>query len=222
MVAGITDRKFLIVDDDACGRQFLRNLLVEKGAAEVLEADEFERAAVLCEQRHPQIVIAETYCSNVSALELLTKPRLTEDAFKLVLFTNCGDPDRAVEAVRAGASAFIAKTASVGELIEAFQKIDIGDRYIDHAMAMRMIFSMQKLDDLMTGLSRHESDVLGMLGEGKTMTQVAVGLDVAYKTVVATRSRLKRKLRVANTDELSSFARRCASKIQKGLTKSFR
>ena len=64
---------------------------------------------------------------------------------------------------------------------------------------MRQIYATSKL-------SRRETDVLRLLGEGKTTLETAAKLEISAKTVHAYCARLKEKLRAANWNQLLKIA----------------
>jgi len=208
MTAGIAGHRFLIVGDDESYRDLIRPILSASGAGEIHEAADFSTAAALLAGPHrPDAMITDMTCSGESCLAFIASQAVQRAEITTVVFTDSDDPDDAVASVRAGAAAFVHKASGPEELVCVFRKIDAGDHYIDHAIAMRMIFANEQAHAEATELSRKELELLRMLGEDKTIAEIADVMDLAYKTVVASCSRLKAKLRITDTEDLLRFAR---------------
>jgi DNA-binding NarL/FixJ family response regulator len=207
MSDGIAGRTFLIIDESDISRCSVRSVLSANGAGEIQEASDFATATKLCEHCAPDVIITDTVCSGESYVDLISSSQARAASITTIVFTDSDDPDDAIAAVRAGAAAFVLKSTGADELAPVFRKIEAGDHYIDHAIALRMIFRNEQANAPTTELSRKELEILRMLGEDKTMAEIADLMNLAYKTVIASCSRLKAKLRIGDTEELSRFAR---------------
>ena len=84
----------------------------------------------------------------------------------------------------------------------AVRKIASGDRYLDRSMASELVFSSAMSEDPLHKLSNREVEILRLLGEGKSLAEIAATFGIAYKTVANSCSRLKEKLGVERTADL--------------------
>jgi two-component system, NarL family, invasion response regulator UvrY len=58
----------------------------------------------------------------------------------------------------------------------------------------------------LSDLSRRELEILRLLGEGKSMTEISEVLGISYKTVANNLTQIKSKLDISKTAELMRFA----------------
>jgi two-component system response regulator EvgA len=146
-------------------------------------------------------------CDGESCLELLSEMQVREEKASRIVFLERDEPDDAIAVVKAGAAAVVSKARTAEELVQVIRKIDAGDRYVDHVIAMQMIFRAEQGADHAPNFSRNEQQILQMLADNKTMIEIAEMLHIAYKTVVVSCTRLKKKLRINDTEEFLQYAR---------------
>lgn len=193
--------KLLIVDDHDIVRQGVRRLLAILPDSEVSEAGTVEEGFDAYIREKPAVVILDINLSGGSGLELLTRLRSADHDARVVMFSMHADPTYANRALRSGALAFVGKSASADELIEAVKSAASGRRYIDKRLASDMVLNPVEGDPLQS-LTNRETEILRLLGEGKSLNEIATTFGIAYKTVANTCTRLKEKLGVERTADL--------------------
>ncbi len=193
--------KLLIVDDHDIVRQGVRRLLSLVPDSEVREADSAETGLDAYLAERPDVVILDINLAGGSGLELLTRLRNADSDARVVMFSMHADPAYANRALRSGAVGFVGKSASADELIEAVKCAAAGKRYIDRRLASEMVLNPVEGDPLST-LTNRETEILRLLGEGKSLNEIANTFGIAYKTVANTCTRLKEKLGVERTADL--------------------
>ena len=130
---------------------------------------------------------------------------------KVVIFTAYDDARDAARAVRAGAHGYVLKQAPGGEIVEAIRRVRAGRRYVDDAMAARMMQVLLDAPDEAAfadapPLSEREARVLELLARGYTGPQIAVELGVRVGTVESYRHRIRKKLGLKSRAEITQFA----------------
>ena len=193
--------KLLIVDDHDIVRQGVRRLLSLLPDSEVSEAGTAEDGFDVYMRERPAVVVLDINLSGGSGLELLTRLRSADSDARIVMFSMHADPVYANRALRSGALGFVGKSASADELIEAVKAAANGRRYIDKRLASDMVLNPVE-DDPLNALSNREAEILRLLGEGKSLNEIARTFGIAYKTVANTCTRLKEKLGVERTADL--------------------
>lgn len=193
--------KILVVDDHAVVREGVRRLLATISGAEIHEAATSQDALTLSRSVNPDIVVLDISLDGSSGLELLRRLKAENSAQRIVMFTMHSEPSYAMRALKAGAAGYVSKSADTGELVTAVKKIASGDRYLDRTVANELVFSAST-DDPLRKLSNREMEILRLLGEGKSLGEIADTFGVAYKTIANTCSRLKDKLGVERTADL--------------------
>jgi DNA-binding NarL/FixJ family response regulator len=193
--------KLLIVDDHDIVRQGVRRLLSLLPDSVVAEAGTAEEGFDVYMREKPAVVVLDINLGGGSGLELLTRLRSADHEARVVMFSMHADPAYANRALRSGALGFVGKSASADELIEAVKAASSGRRYIDKRLASDMVLNPAEGDPL-SSLSNRETEILRLLGEGKSLNEIANTFGIAYKTVANTCTRLKEKLGVDRTADL--------------------
>jgi DNA-binding NarL/FixJ family response regulator len=194
--------KILVVDDHAVVREGVRRLLSTIPGAEIHEAADSHEAVSQARAQSPDVIVLDINLDGSSGLELLRRLKVEDAKSRIVMFTMHSEPTYAMRALKAGASGYVSKSADAGELVTAVKKIAIGDRYLDRSMASELVFSSAASDDPLHKLSNREVEILRLLGEGKSLAEIAATFGIAYKTVANSCSRLKEKLGVERTADL--------------------
>lgn len=194
--------KILVVDDHAVVREGIRRLLATIAGAEIHEAANAQDALALSRTVTPDVIVLDINLDGSSGLELLRRLKADNVALRIVMFTMHSEPSYAMRALKAGAAGYVSKSAEAGELVTAVKKIASGDRYLDRSMASELVFSAAFTEDPLHKLSNREVEILRLLGEGKSLAEIAATFGIAYKTVANSCSRLKEKLGVERTADL--------------------
>ena len=194
--------KILVVDDHAVVREGIRRLLATISGAEIHEAANAQDAMNLSRTVSTDVVVRDINLDGSSGLELLRRLKAENVAARIVMFTMHSEPSYAMRALKAGAAGYVSKSAEAGELVTAVKKIASGDRYLDRSMASELVFSSAFTEDPLHKLSNREVEILRLLGEGKSLAEIAATFGIAYKTVANSCSRLKEKLGVERTADL--------------------
>ncbi|HEX2840134.1 response regulator transcription factor [Hyphomicrobium sp.] len=194
--------KILVVDDHAIVREGVRRLLATISGAEIHEAATAQDAMTLSRSVNPDVTVLDINLDGSSGLELLRRLKAENGASRIVMFTMHSEPSYAMRALKAGAAGYVSKSADAGELVTAVKKIASGDRYLDRTMASDLVFSSSFSEDPLQKLSNREIEILRLLGEGKSLAEIASTFGIAYKTVANSCSRLKEKLGVERTADL--------------------
>ena len=194
--------KILVVDDHAVVREGIRRLLATISGAEIHEAANAQDALALSRSVTPDVIVLDINLDGSSGLELLRRLKADNVASRIVMFTMHSEPSYAMRALKAGAAGYVSKSAEAGELVTAVKKIASGDRYLDRSMASELVFSAAFTEDPLHKLSNREVEILRLLGEGKSLAEIAATFGIAYKTVANSCSRLKEKLGVERTADL--------------------
>lgn len=194
--------KVLVVDDHVVVREGIRRLLATITGAEIHEAANAQDAITLSRSIRPDVVVLDIDLNGASGLELLRRFKADNAAFRVIMFTMHSEANYAMRALRAGASGYVSKSSGASELLTAVRKVASGSRYIDRSLATELVFSPSFHEDPMQKMSNREAEILRLLGEGKSLTEIAGTFGVAYKTIANSCSRLKEKLGVERTADL--------------------
>jgi DNA-binding NarL/FixJ family response regulator len=194
--------KILIIDDHAIVREGVRRLLGALPRVEIFEASNSHEALTVFRSQNPDVIVLDINLETSSGLELLRRLKGENRNTRIVMFTMHSEARYAMRALRAGASGYVSKSSPADELVTAVKRVMEGQRYIDRELANDLVLTPVDVDDPMSSLSNREIEILRLLGEGKSIAEIAQIFGIAYKTVANSCSRLKEKLGIDRTADL--------------------
>jgi two-component system, NarL family, invasion response regulator UvrY len=199
--------KILVVDDHPIVRAGLRRLLAEETAFEMLEAADAREALSVFREHRPDLVVLDLSMPGRGGLEVIARLKLEDDGVRILVLSMHQDAIYAMRALRAGASGFISKNSPADRLLEAIRRVAAGHTYIEHEIAQELALANIRAQALpLQDLSPREFEILRLLGDGRTLQQIADTIGVGYKTVANTCAQIKAKLGVARTADLVRIA----------------
>jgi DNA-binding NarL/FixJ family response regulator len=199
--------KILLVDDHVLVRQGVRRLLSAIPGAEIYEAATNHDALALFRKHDLDVVVLDISLAGSSGLELLKRFRIEKPDAKVLMLSMHAEAIYAARAVQAGARGYLSKGASSEELVTAVIRVAEGKRYVERDIATEIaVKQFSGEGDLLERLTTREMEILRLLGEGKSLANIAATLGVAYKTVANACSLMKTKLAVERTADLIRMA----------------
>ena len=192
--------KILIVDDHAMIRTGLRQLCTEllPGIA-VLEAENAQAGLALQKSEAPRLTVLDLNMPGLSGLELLRHLLEADANARVLVFSMHGEPVYAAKAMEIGARGYLSKNASPEELRTALSRVFSGSTYVEAEIAQQLVALP---GEQRQQLSERDLEILRLLGEGRSFTEIAQQLGLGYKTVANTATSIKSKLGVARTADL--------------------
>lgn len=118
-----TGPSLLIVDDDRVLRERLARAFRERGY-DVRTADDFDQALRVAAEDPPELALVDLRMPGGSGLDLVRRLRSLDEATRIVVLTGYGSIATAIDAVRLGATHYLAKPADVQDIIDAFARGD--------------------------------------------------------------------------------------------------
>jgi DNA-binding NarL/FixJ family response regulator len=116
----------------------------------------------------------------------------------------------AERALRAGAAGYISKQEPPEKMIDAMRRVLQGEIYLSSRMSTRLLHRLtagESIDaDPVESLSDRELEVFEMIGQGLGTKQIAGKLNLSHKTIETHREKIKSKLNLKNSSELSRHA----------------
>lgn len=120
MNAALTERpSLLLVDDDVTFCTVLSRALDKRGFA-VTVAHSVEQALPLAEANPPEFAVVDLKMDGVSGLVLVKTLHELDPATRIVMLTGYASIATAVEAIKLGATQYLAKPANANEIVAAF------------------------------------------------------------------------------------------------------
>jgi two-component system, NarL family, invasion response regulator UvrY len=191
--------KILVVDDHPIVRAALHRLLAPE-AAEIRDAASGEEAIEIFNSWRPSLIILDLNLPGISGHAVLERLKASTPETRILVLSMHDDPRHAKRALQAGAAGYVTKNALPEEITEAVRRVARGGTYVEHAVAEELAFlSVQAPSQPLSELSSRELEILTLLAEGRTLSQIADTLDISYKTTANNCSRIKAKIGAATT-----------------------
>jgi two-component system invasion response regulator UvrY len=194
--------KILLVDDHAVVRAGARRLLASEVDVSILEADSSQEALDIYRRERPDLIVLDLNLTGSSGLELIRRLVQLDKSTKILVLSMHSEPVYAARALQVGARGYVSKSASADEFVDAVRQVGKGGRYIEREIAAELAVGKFSRIDPLDQLTAREIDILRLLGEGKSYTQIATVLGVSYKTVANSSSVIREKLAVETTADL--------------------
>ncbi|MEV4064569.1 response regulator transcription factor [Nonomuraea dietziae] len=205
-----------LVDDEAMIRVGLRMVLSGESDIQVVgEAADGVEALDLVARTRPDVVLIDVRMPRMDGLEAARRLVREHPDSKVIVLTTFDEDEHVASALRAGVSGFLLKVAPPEHLIEAVRTVAAGGGLLDPAVTLRVIaaFAAQPDPSQVTSraaelesLTSRETDVLKLLAQGLTNTQIATRLYLGEATVKTHLSRILMKLNVTTRVQAVVFA----------------
>lgn len=192
----------LIVDDHAIVRAGLKRLLTTLPEVQIRETATGRDALAAYRDARADIVLLDINLPGIGGLELLGRILLLDKTARVIIFSMHAEAVYAGRALQAGAVGYLSKNAAPDEILAAVRKVAEGGRYIENEIAQELALQPAPGDDPMKQLTERDLEILRLLGEGRSLAEIAEALGVGYKTVANTSSLIKAKLGVTRTADL--------------------
>jgi two-component system response regulator NreC len=202
----------LLADDHALVRQGLRALLGEEPEFNVIgEAGSGLEAIRLCGKLKPDVLVLDIMLEDVSGIEVARQVRENCPHTAVVVLSMYGDKKHVLEALQAGAKAYVVKKSVSSELVQAVREALVGRRYLGPSLADVVVDAyLEKAEtgpaDPYDSLSNREREVVHLAAHGYTNAEIAERLCISRRTVETHRANAMRKLDLDNHTELLRYA----------------
>lgn len=199
--------RVLIVDDHSIVASGCRALFAEETGVTFLQADDAEGGERLFLAERPDICIIDINLPGVSGFELVRRILTQDPSARIIMFSMNDDPIFAARAIEAGAKGYVSKSGDTKDLIDAIRDVGNGGTYLPPALARRVAFAGPAFArNPLAKLTPREIEILRLLSEGKSLSEIAWLVHASYKTIANTSSLMRQKLGVRTSAELIRLA----------------
>ena len=194
--------RVVIADDQGMVRSGFSVLLNAQPDIEVIaEAVNGEEAIARAAELRPDVILMDVRMPVLDGLQATRVITAMDGAPKVLVLTTFDLDDYVYEALRSGASGFLLKDASAGELAAAVRLVAAGDALLSPGVTRRLIAEFARMGaprsagrQQLDGLTERESEVLALVARGMSNAEIADYLIVAEQTVKTHVSRILMKL----------------------------
>ncbi len=207
----MTTVRLLLADDHRMFRQGLREMIERKTDWEVVgEAANGREALELVERLHPDIVLLDIQMPELNGVAVAQQLAQSHPQVKIIMLTMYREDQHLVEAIQAGARAYLLKDADAQELISIVGRVQRGESALDPALTARVFDALRRLSAREAEneqLSEREREILQLVAGGLENRAIAARLHLSEKTVGNRLSEIFQKLGVSNRTQAALVAR---------------
>ena len=202
--------RVLLAEDHALVRAGFHALLQNlPGVLVVAEAGDGHEALHQIEVHRPDVVLLDITMPRMSGIEVAARATKLFPHVRVIMLSMHANEEYVWEALRAGASGYLLKDASIAELKLALAAVARGEPYLSAEVSKYVIAGYVRRGgesnqvDLLTPRQR---EILRLIAEGHTTHDIAVMLQISDKTVETHRSQLMRRLSLRDVTSVVRFA----------------
>jgi two-component system response regulator NreC len=207
--------KVLVVDDHTIVRDGICVLLGLAGDIEVVgEAANGKEAIEAVSRLRPDVIVMDIAMPIMNGIEATRRIRKEFPEVKILALTQYSEKEHVYPIIEAGAKGFISKTAASSELASGVRAVYKGDSFLSPAVARVFVEDYQVGDtvrvtrDPYDELTDREREILKLLAEGYTISEIAEMLTLSPKTIDGHKTRLMSKLDIHSRTDLIKYAAR--------------
>lgn len=199
--------RILIADDHPLFRHGVKTLFMTTPDIEVVgEAISGDEAIQLADSLEPDVILMDLRMPGCNGIEATREIVQRNPRIQILILTMFQDDHSVFTAMRAGAKGYVLKDAEKDDLLNAIRAVGIGGAIFSPSIASRMIdyFALVRPAaprEAFPELTEREREVLYLMSEGASNSQIAGKLNISGKTVSNYITNLLNKLQVADREE---------------------
>jgi DNA-binding NarL/FixJ family response regulator len=180
--------RLMIVDDHQMLREGLRRSMSEIGFDVIGEASDGDEAVTRATAQRPDVILMDVTMPRMDGVEACRQVKDALPDTHIVMLTMHADQSVLADAIRAGASGYLVKDCSTDEIADAVKMAAAGQTALSPQLAATMLDEVRRLEEQERTqenrlITKREEEVLQMIADGCSTTEVAEGLFISQKTV---------------------------------------
>jgi two-component system NarL family response regulator len=202
--------RLMLADDHRMFREALCiPLVAEADMAVVAEASTGEETLAGVAEHLPDVLLLDIALPDIKGIEVARRVAKRFPAVRIVALSGYSDRLFVEEMLKAGALAYVLKSAGADELIMAIRAVMDGHSFLSPELTMARAGDVhlgEAVSPPLSVLGRREREVLLLLADGRRSSGIAAELGISTATVDVHRRNIKRKLKMRTTAELTRYA----------------
>ncbi|MCC3327602.1 response regulator [Nocardia abscessus] len=204
----------MVVDDHPMWRDGVSRDLTEAGFQVTATADGIGSAARRAAAVRPDVVLMDMQLPDGNGAQATAEVLRVSPQTRVLVLSASAERDDVLDAIKAGASGYLVKSASAAELIDAVHATAAGQAVFTPGLAGLVLGEYRRMatapvrpdEPHRPALTERETEVLRMVAKGLSAKQIAARLGLSHRTVENHVQATLRKLQLANRVELTRYA----------------
>ncbi|MDG4815269.1 MULTISPECIES: response regulator transcription factor [unclassified Micromonospora] len=219
----------MVVDDHPMWREGVARDLTEAGHLVVATSGEGRQAVRVAPAARPDLVVLDLQLPDISGVEVIRGLRAALPEVRVLMLSASGEQQSVLDAVKAGATGYLVKSAAPAEFLDAVRRTAAGEPVFTPGLAGLVLGEFRRLAAGAGGaagdrgpapaghpadaprLTDRETEVLRLVAKGMSYKQIAERLGLSHRTVQNHVQNTLGKLQLHNRVELTRYA------IERGL-----
>lgn len=204
--------RVFLTDDHTILRQGLKLLINEQPDLTVVgEANNGKAAVEQVLQIKPDIVVMDVSMPELNGQQATRQLKCAIPQIKILALTRHSDSGYVQQLLRAGVSGYVLKQSDAGDLLHAIRTIIAGGIYLDPAIAEKVVGGLlgrasKRTVKKVGMLSAREAEVLQLIAQGYSNTEIADRFALSVKTVEAHKANAMEKLELHSRVDIVRYA----------------
>jgi DNA-binding NarL/FixJ family response regulator len=209
-VTSVEKLRVMVVDDHPMWREGVCRDLTAAGYDVVASVGEGRQAVRVAAAARPDVVVLDLQLPDISGVEVING---LPAGSRVLMLSASGEQQDVLDAVKAGATGYLLKSAGLAEFLEAVERTAAGDAVFTPGLAGLVLGEYRRLaaepvaaSDGTPRLTERETEVLRLVAKGMSYRQIAERLVLSHRTVQNHVQNTLGKLQLHNRVELTRYA----------------
>ena len=203
--------RVLVVDDHPIWRDGVARDLEAAGLTVTGTAGDVAQAVRIAKATRPDVVLLDLNLPDGSGVDVARALATLDPVPRVLVLSASGERQDVLDALTAGATGYLVKSASSAELIDAVRRVAAGDAVFTPGLAGLVLGEYRRLsssdvDDASPRLTDRETEILRLIAKGLTYPQIAERLVLSVRTVQNHVQNTLTKLQLHNKAQLVRYA----------------
>jgi DNA-binding NarL/FixJ family response regulator len=203
----------MVVDDHPMWRGGIARDLVDTPYDVVAEAGDGAQALRLAAATRPELVVLDLHLPDLGGVKVISGLIALNPDIRILILSASGEHQDVLDAVKAGATGYLLKSASAAEFRDALDRTVLGDPVFTPGLAGLVLGEYRRLaahsaepSPDAPELTQRETEVLRLVASGLSYKQIAQRLTLSHRTVQNHVQNTLNKLQLHNRVELARYA----------------